>query len=76
MNDIKDRIYNHFFTRKRYFILGKPVLTIRVGKEIFNITGEARDGIPSFKVEHGLAILYFNDAEGVIEFIEARKELQ
>lgn len=74
MTDIKERIYQHFFTRKKSFILGKPSLTIFQGKDRFDITAEYKDK-PIFRIEHGVAHVYFSDIDNIVDFIEKRKEV-
>jgi endo-1,4-beta-mannosidase len=74
MNDIKSRIYHHFFTRKKHFILGKPPLMISQGKEIYYIYGEFKDGNPWFRVDHGVSHIYFTDIDNTVDFIEQHKE--
>lgn len=74
MNDIKTRIYQHFYTRKKHFILGKPSLTIFQDKDRFEITAEYKNNMPIFKVEHGVAHIYFTDIDHIAEFIEKHKD--
>lgn len=74
MIDIKTQIYNHFFTRKKHFILGKPPLIINEGKESYIITAEYK-GHPWFRVDHGVAHIYFTDVDEIIQFIEKHKHV-
>lgn len=74
MTDIKSRIYQHFFTRKKAFILGKPSLKVFQDKDSFEIFGEYNDGKARFKVDHGVAHIYFSDVDNIVEFIEKHKE--
>jgi hypothetical protein len=74
MTDIKARIYQHFYTRKKNFILGKPVLTIFQDKDRFDIRGEYEDKQIRFKLDHGVAHIYFTDIDNLVEFIEKHKE--
>jgi hypothetical protein len=71
---IKSRILQHFYTRKRHFIIGKPSLTIYQDKDRFDLIAEWKDGAPHFKVDHGVAHIYFNDIDNVVEFVEKHKE--
>ena len=75
MTDIKERIYHHFYTRKRHFILGKPTLTIFRDKDRYDISAEYKDKAPWFRVDHGVAHIYFSTVEDIAEFIEKNKEL-
>lgn len=74
MNDLKSRIYQHFFTRKKYFILGKPPLLVHQNKDYFAINGEVLDGTPRFRVDNGMKHNYFTEVDNVVEFIDKFKE--
>jgi hypothetical protein len=74
MTDIKERIYQHFYTRKKHFIINKPSLTIFQNKDRFELTAEYKDGSPLFKLDHGVAHIYFTDVDSIVEFIEKNKE--
>ena len=73
MTDIKSRIYQHFYTRKRHFILGKPSLTIFQDNDRFEVTAEYKEGGPWFKVDHGVAHISFSDIDSLVDFIEKHK---
>lgn len=74
MIDIKTQIYNHFYTRKKHFILGKPQLIINEGKEMFTISADYK-GYPAFRVDHGVAHIYFTDVDEIVQFIEKHKHV-
>ena len=74
MNNIKSRIYHHFFSRKQHFIIGKGPLEIPISREKFSISAEYKNGEPWFKVEYGVAHIYFADVDNIVEFIEKHKE--
>lgn len=70
MDDIKDLIYQHFFTKKLSYIIGRPALEMPVGKEVFLIKGEYKNKKPWFKVNRGVADIYFINVEKIAEFID------
>jgi hypothetical protein len=74
MNDIKSRIYNHFFTRKSHFIINKQPLLITEGKEFFYLSAEYKDNQPWFKVDHGVSHIYFSEVDNIVDFIEKYRE--
>jgi hypothetical protein len=70
--DIKSKLLNHFYTRKQNFILGKPTLTLFEGKERFDVSSDYVDKKPRFKIDHGLANIYFSNVEDIVDFIEKK----
>lgn len=73
MIDIKTQIYQHFYTRKKHFILGKPPLVIIQDKEKYIISAEY-NGYPAFKVDHGVVNTYFIDVDEMVAFIQKHKD--
>lgn len=74
MTDLKARIFQHFYTRKKHFIIGKPSLTIYQDKDRFDLSAEWKDNAPLFKIDHGVAHIFFSDIDNLVEFIEKHKE--